>query len=98
MNKEQIKKDFNCKFSELRKILNSWDLISGAPKDEFDGLNQRILSHLYKGADFDKLKRVLESELSMTYGLYHDEFGADEMTNEIMEWWSKTDKLSDYLK
>ncbi len=94
MNKEQIKKDFKDKFSELRKILNSWDLIPRAPKDEFDRLNHQILSHLYKGADFDKLNCVLGSELSVTYGLYHDEFSADEMTTEIMEWWNNTDKLS----
>lgn len=93
MNKELIKKDFKDKFSELRKILNSWDLIPGAPKDEFDGLNHKILSHLYKGADFEKINRVLESELSVTYGLYHDEFSAEEMTTEIMEWWNSTDKI-----
>ena len=98
MKKEQIKEDFKNKFSELRKILNSWDLIPGVPMDEFDGLNHQILSHLYKGVDFDKLNRVLESELSVTFGLYHDEFSAEKMTSEIMEWWNKTDKLSDYLK
>jgi len=93
MNKEPIKKDFKDKFSELRKILNSWDLIPGAPKDEFDGLNHQILSHLYKGADFEKINRVLESELSVTYGLYHDEFSAEEMTTEITEWWNSSDKI-----
>ena len=93
MNKELITKDFKNKFSELRKILNSWDLIPGAPKDEFDGLNHQILSHLYKGVDFEKINRVLESELSVTYGLYHNEFSAEEMTTEIMDWWNSTDKI-----
>lgn len=93
MNKEDLRKDFKQKFSELRKILNSWDLIPGAPKNEFDGLNHQILSHLYKRADFDKVNRVLASELSATYGLYYDEFDAEEMTAEIMEWWNSKDKL-----
>lgn len=93
MNKELIKKDFKDKFSELRKILNSWDLIPGASKDEFDGLNHQILSHLFKDADFEKINRILESELSVTYGLYHDEFSAEEMTTEIMEWWNSTGKI-----
>ena len=93
MNKELIKKDFKDKFSELRKILNSWDLIPEAPKDEFDGLNHQILSHLFKDADFEKINRILESELSVTYGLYHDEFSAEEMTTEIMEWWNSTGKI-----
>jgi hypothetical protein len=92
MNKEAIKKDFRDKFSELRKLLNLWELIPGAPKDEFDGLNHTILSHLYKGADFDKITRVLESELSVTYGLYHDEFGAEEMATEVMEWWNSKNR------
>ena len=52
MNREQIKKEFQGNFRELRKILNSWELIPGTPKDEFDGLNHQILSNLYKGADF----------------------------------------------
>ena len=93
MNKELIKKDFKDKFSKLRKILNSWDLIPGAPKDELDGLNHQILIHLFKDTDFEKINRVLESELSATYGLYHDEFSAEEMTTEIMEWWNSTEKI-----
>ncbi len=93
MNKEVIKKDFKNRFSELRKLLNSWDLIPGAPKDEFDALNHQILSHLYKGADFEKVNRVLESELKVYYGLYNDEFSGEEMTAEIMEWWNSTDRI-----
>ncbi|PQJ79448.1 hypothetical protein [Polaribacter porphyrae] len=88
MNREQIKKEFQENFRELRKKLNSWELIPGAPKDEFDGLNHQILSNLYKGANLEKITRVLESELSVTYGLYHNEFGADEMASEIIEWWN----------
>ncbi|PTX60104.1 hypothetical protein C8N46_107110 [Kordia periserrulae] len=88
MSKEQIKKEFHENFIELRKILNSWELIPNAPKDEFDGLNHQILSNLYKGADLEKIIRVLESELSITYGLYIDEFEADEIASEIIEWWN----------
>jgi len=32
----------------------------------------------------------LESELSVTHGLYHDEFGAEEMATEIIEWWNSS--------
>ncbi len=88
MNKEQIKKEFQENFRELRKMLDSWELIPGAPKDEFDGLNHQILSNLYKGADLDKITRVLESELSATYGLYDNEFSADEIASEVIEWWN----------
>lgn len=88
MNKEQIKKEFQENFRELRKILNSWELIPGAPNDEFDGLNHQILNNLYKGADQEKISRVLESELTVTYGLYDDETDASEMSSEIIEWWN----------
>jgi hypothetical protein len=88
MNKEQIKKEFQENFKELRKILNYWELIPSAPKDEFDGLNHQILSNLHKDANLEKITRVLESELSVTYGLYIDEFDADKMASEIIEWWN----------
>jgi hypothetical protein len=85
MKKEQIKKEFQANFTELRKILNSWELIPGAPNDEFDGLNHQTLSNLYKGADLEKIVHVLESELTVTYGFYHHELGAVEMGTEIIE-------------
>ena len=95
MNGNLIKKEFQENFQELRKILNSWELIPGSPSDEFDGLNHQILSNLYKGADLEKITHVLESELSVTYGLYHDEFKADEMATELIEWWNF--KLADKI-
>ncbi|CAL2107598.1 conserved hypothetical protein [Tenacibaculum sp. 190524A02b] len=93
MKKEEINKDFNNKFSELRILLNSWNLIPEAPKNELDSLNFQILSHLYKDATFNKIKRVLKSELSTTYGFYKDEFEAEEIATEIMQWWSSTNKV-----
>ncbi len=97
MNKKEIEKEFRDRFSELKKLLNSWDLIPGAPSDEFDGLNQQILNHLYKGANIEKLERVLEGELVVTYGLFNDDLGIEELTAEIMKWRSKTNGLSDNL-
>ncbi len=94
MTKEEIKKEFKEKFSDLRKILNSWDLIPGSPKDEFDGLNHQILGHLYKGAGFEKVTRVLASELTVTYGLWTDEDDAKKITTDIMEWWNSTERLT----
>jgi len=94
MNKAEIKKEFKEKFLELRKILNSWELIPGSPKNEFDGLNHQILSHLYKGADFDKVARVIDSELTVTYGLSADLDDAKKIATDIMEWWHSTDRYN----
>lgn len=87
MRKEDIKKEYKENFLELRKILNSFELIPGSPKDEFDGLNHQILSQLYKGVDFNKIKRVLASELTVTYGLSTFEEDIEEIAVEIIEWW-----------
>lgn len=54
---------------DLRKLINTWDLIPGAPSDEFDALNHKILSHLTKGSDNEKLFDVLRSELITYYVL-----------------------------
>ncbi len=88
MNRNQIKKEFQENFRELRKILNAWELIPGSPSDEFDSINHQILNHLYKGADFDKVSRVLDSELTVNYGLSTDLKDAEKIATEIMEWWN----------
>ncbi len=88
MNKDQIKKEFKENFLELRKLLNSWELIPGSSKDEFDSLNHQILSHLYRGVDFEKISSVLDSELTVTYGLSYDLEDSEKIATEIIEWWN----------
>ncbi|MES1181470.1 MAG: hypothetical protein ABUL44_01615 [Flavobacterium sp.] len=77
----------------MRKIINSWNLIPGSPKDEFDKLNHQILIHLYKGADFEKIKLILESTLITTYGITVDSEDVTSFSKEIMEWWSSCDSI-----
>lgn len=73
---------------QLRKIINSWNLISGSPDDEFDSPNNKILSQLYKNADAEKIDRILQSELISTYGLFSNEFDSEIFVNQIMKWWN----------
>jgi hypothetical protein len=42
--KTELKTKYNVDFSELRKVINSWNLIPGSPNDEFDHLNDKILN------------------------------------------------------
>lgn len=93
MNIKDVKNDFNGKFLELRKIINFYALISNAPSDEFDSLNYKVLNHLYNGTDFEKIKRVLESELITYYGFFADEIEVDKMAYEITEWWQMVYKI-----
>lgn len=87
MNEKELKQKYFSDFSELRKIINSWNFIPGAPTDEFDDISNKILSHLYKNSDFEKITRVISSELTVNYGLYTTEFDSEKLTNEIFEWW-----------
>lgn len=52
MNEDEIMQKYFSEFSELRKIINSWNFIPDAPNDEFDSLTNKTLSHLYKNSDF----------------------------------------------
>ena len=93
MDKNEIKKEFQDRFLALRKIINSWNLIPGSPKDEFDTLNHQILSHLYKGADLEKIKLILESTLITTYGITVDSEDVNSFSKEITEWWNSCDSI-----
>lgn len=88
MNKEDILQDFSGKLSELSRLINSWNLIRVSTKDSFDDLPKKILRKLYEEQDDLKIKRILESELCVTYGLFATEFNSDKLSNEIMTWWN----------
>jgi hypothetical protein len=87
VSKTELTREFKGNFSELRKIINSWNLIPGAPNDEFDYLNHKILSQLYKNPEFEKINNILQSELIVYYGLFKNEFDATPLVSEIIEWW-----------
>lgn len=69
MNDKELKQKYASDFSELRKLINSWNFIPGAPNDEFDSLFNKVLSHLYKSSDFEKIVRVISSELTVKYAV-----------------------------
>lgn len=89
MNEKELRQKYFSDFSGLRKILNSWNFIPDAPIDEFDSLSNKILSHLYKNSDIEKIARIISSELTITYGLYTTEFDSEKLTEEVFEWWGK---------
>ena len=88
MDKKKLKRKYDGDFSQLRKIINSWKLISGSPADEFDSLNNKILSQLYKNGDAEKIYRIIQSELIVDYGLFSNEFDPEIFVNQIMNWWN----------
>ncbi len=85
--------------SELKGLVNSWekdlnkiilnrDLIPGSPKDEFDSLTHKLISHLTKGAKKEKIHDILESELISRYGLSPTEIDLEQFAIEITDWWN----------
>lgn len=88
MEKKDLKRIYDGDFSQLRKIINSWNLISGSPDDEFDSLNNKILTQLYKNSEPEKIDRILQSELTVTYGLFSNEFDSEIFVTQIMNWWN----------
>ena len=88
MNKIKLKKEFKYNFQELRKIINSLNLIPNSPLDEFDSLNHQILSHLYKDSDFKQITTFLHNELNDYYGLSVNLKDIEIITIEIINWWN----------
>jgi hypothetical protein len=89
MDEVDFLNNFNMKFIELSKLIDSWDLIKVNSKSEFNKLTEKILSKLYEGQTEITIERIIESELCVTYGLYVTEFDTKLLAKEIMKWWNE---------
>ncbi len=89
MDKISTENDFNGKKSELSKLIKSWNLIEMNSNSDFGRLLEKILSTLSEGQTEIKIKRIIEIELCVTYGLFKTDFDAEKLTNEIMTWWNE---------
>jgi hypothetical protein len=79
---------FEGQIKELSKLIKNWNLIEWASADTFNDFSQKLLTRLYEGKDALNIKRIIESELCATFGLYNTEFDADVLSHEIMLWWN----------
>ena len=90
------RKKWKSDFQDLRSIINAWDLIPGAPENEFDSINHGVLSRLYSGADKIEVVNYLLDELNGNYGIYSLEYYESKMAknevegfvDEINLWWN----------
>jgi hypothetical protein len=91
------RKKWKSNFQDLRSIINTWDLIPGAPEDEFDSIIHGVLSRLYRGADKIELVNYLLDELNGVYGIYSSDYYESNMAKKEVErfveeinfWWDK---------
>ncbi|AXG68274.1 hypothetical protein KORDIASMS9_00467 [Kordia sp. SMS9] len=91
-------KEYKRKFTELRTIINAWELIPDSPEDEFDSINHLLLSELYKDADAVKISKKLTFELNDNYGfdVQHDE--VSKLTIEVVDWWNNSNEHNSSFK
>ncbi len=89
MNEINYLNDFNGKIAELSKLIKSWDLIKLTSVSGLEKLAEKILNKLYEVQNEIKIKRIIESELCVTYGLYKTEFDSEQLTKEVMTWWNE---------
>lgn len=89
MNEVDFLNDFNGEFAELSKLIKSWNLVKVTSTSGFDNLTEKILSKLYEGQTEIKIRRVIESELCVTYGLFKTEFDSKQLSKEVMTWWNE---------
>lgn len=50
-----------------------------------DDLSKKLLNALQKGENVEKIRRIIESELCVTFGLYSSEFDSNILANQIMQ-------------
>ncbi|SEW32487.1 hypothetical protein SAMN05421841_2301 [Chryseobacterium wanjuense] len=79
----------NGNFAQLKKIIVSMNLIPALSKDQFDLLAEKILKQLENNSDYDKVKQIVENELTVTYGLCRQEFDSGKITDAFFDWWAK---------
>lgn len=87
MRDKLLLNQYHSQLAILRKIINSWSLILGSPTDEFDTMANKILSHIHKGADLEKIQNIIASDLVAIYGFYNHEIDATAFAQEIIDWW-----------
>ncbi len=77
------------KEAELSKIIKSWNLPGIADRRDAFELSQKLLRSLSAEESEEKIRRILESELCVTYGLFKTDFNAAQLASEIMSWWNE---------
>lgn len=78
---------FDGQKKQLSKLIKNWNLVDVSSSKEFDKFSEKILNKLYEGVNALIIKRIIESELSITFGLFNWDFNSELLANQIMIWW-----------
>lgn len=85
--KNELRHKIHFLEKKLRKLINSWELIPGCPSDEFDSLNQRILSVLMNNNDKQKIKGIIQTYIAVDLGMFTNKDEIESKYNAVMNWW-----------
>ncbi len=73
----------------LSKILYQMNIMPSGNSQSFIKLSKLLITHFQNGYDYDKIKRVISSELISTYGLSVNENEVDQVAEEVRSWYIK---------
>ena len=80
------KSKLSSQHKALSALIHEWNLIPGAPADEFDAAAHKILSALYRNVDVSEISFLLEKEI----GSFSDTKSPVEiktMVDEVIKGW-----------
>ncbi|WKW46903.1 hypothetical protein P3875_02280 [Myroides sp. JBRI-B21084] len=81
--------EFEGKIKELSKLIYNWNLINVASKSKLDDFSKKLLNALLKERNVEKISRIIESELCVTFGLFSNKFDSNILAVQIMQWQDK---------
>lgn len=81
--------EFEGQIEGLSKLIYNWNLIDVASKSQLDDFSKKLLNALLKEENVEKISRIIESELCLTFGLYSNEFDSNILAERIMQWRDK---------
>ncbi|WP_412983770.1 hypothetical protein [Pontimicrobium sp. IMCC45349] len=70
----------------LSKIIYKTGIMISGNNKSFTKLSEKLILNLQEGYSDDKIKRVLSSELTVTYGLSISNKKIEEITDTIIKW------------
>jgi len=81
--------EFEGQIKELSKLIYNWNLINVTTKSQLDDFSKKLLNALSKEENAEKIRRIIDRELCVTFGLYSNEFNSIILAKQIMQWQDK---------
>lgn len=74
---------FEGQIKELSKLIYNWNIVNVESQYAFDNFSKKILNALNNDDNEEKIRRIIESELCVTFGLHNYEFDSNFLIKQI---------------